>query len=63
VSLAKCRKLVGATMFRIEKLPFTAKYRNAIDSVCKTPGLPSTNPTDVLAMAKLAEQVAKGETP
>src|SRR5215211_7684862 len=57
VSIAKCRKLVGATMFRVEKLPFTEKYRNAIDSVCETPGLTSTNPADVLATAQVARQI------
>jgi hypothetical protein len=63
VSVATCRKLVGATLFQVEGLPFTAKYRNAIDSVCENPGLESRSPTDVLAMAELAQQVAEGTTP
>lgn len=63
VSLAKCRKLVGATMFRVENVPFTAKYRNAIDSFCKNPGLKSTNPGEVGAAAEVAKQMAHRTTP
>jgi hypothetical protein len=63
VSLAKCRKLVGATMFRLENVPFTAKNRNAIDSFCEGPGLKSTSPGEVGAAAEVAKQIAHRITP
>ncbi len=63
VSVAKCQKLVGASLFQVQGAPFTAKYRNAVDSVCKTPGLKSTSPTDVFATAQVAKQIANGTSP
>jgi hypothetical protein len=58
-SFSHCRKYVGAYMFRVEGLPFTASYRRGIDGACRAAD-PSSN---VAAVAEVAKQIARGETP
>jgi hypothetical protein len=58
-SFSHCQKVTGAWLFQIEHLPFTAAYRRGIDGACR-----AADPTaNVAAVAEVAKQIARGETP